>query len=52
MKSFELDEEILKLLLEGDDLLDCRLEYEPLLLEYALKLRLDACIILDLVNNR
>jgi hypothetical protein len=26
--------------LEGDDdLLDCRLEYEPLLLEYALKLR-------------
>jgi hypothetical protein len=41
MKSFELDEEILKLLLEDDDLLDyCRLEFEPLLLEYyALKLR-------------
>ena len=29
MKSFELDKEFLKLLLEGDDLLDCRLEYEP-----------------------
>jgi hypothetical protein len=39
MKSLELDEEFLGLLIDGDDLLECLLEYDPLLLEYALKLR-------------